>query len=175
MKSVNPLVPNWMYPANKLVYMRDTGAIERRDPLPVGSYWVDAVGEEQIKQFEDWIAANVGVAGIVTSEQTNDSPKAFWYLFKVTGGPNGQFLPIWSGPGRPNIAEPGVKQSSDTVREPDISNMGFLDLIGITPGMQKSLGLGSDVIGNVIIIGMFLGGGLLTYKLVSSFSSSKRN
>lgn len=103
----------------------DTGVIERRSPLPIGTYWIDQVGNENIRLFEDWLARNGGIVGLLSTEQTDDDPRAFWYLFKVTGGPNGQFLPQWDGPGLPNIAEPGVKKAADTVQSPH--NLGVIE------------------------------------------------
>ncbi len=115
----------WQYATGKLTAYRDTGALERRSPLPVGTYWIDQVGEENIKLFEDWKVRNGAIVGFLSIEQTDDDPRAFWYLFKVTGGPEGKFLPQWDGPGLPNIAEPGISKSSDTVSSPD--KMGVIE------------------------------------------------
>lgn len=112
------LAAPWMIPRSNLPIFRDTGRIERRNPLPKGTYWIDQVGNENIAAFEDWISRNQPVVGLISSEQTDDNPRAFWYLFKVTGGSTGEFLPQWDGPGLPNIAEPGVTKSSDTVSSP---------------------------------------------------------
>lgn len=195
---MNPLpVPNWMYPKHMLIHVRDTGAIQRTDPLPVGMYWTFVTkykpgrgpapgGIDELTIYDNWITANLGVVGnmVIEGVDVGDSDiieSQRWHLFKVTGGPSGQFLPIWPAElARPTIAESNVKTQSDVVQAPDPSKEGFLDLLGVTPGMQKSLGIGSDTAkmigtGLIILVGglavIVIGG--VVYKLVEVFSDRK--
>lgn len=148
---------------------RDTGAIERRNPLPVGTYWID-VFEKDFVSFDAWLkamtvpkfvkvlavedvakddslllsAATLGVLG---------SPRVIqrWYLFRVDV-PNVVF---WQGPGIPTIATPDVHTASDTVQRPNVSDMTLSELLGVklpdvvntwtvpvTVGILGALGLG---------------------------------
>ena len=134
----------WQTVTRTLPRYYDTGALERRSPLPVGTYWIDQVGDTNISLFEDWISRNGGIVGLITIEPTDDNPRAFWYLFKVTGGPGGQFLPQWDGPGLPNIAKPGDKSSADTIQSPNVDDMGILELLGMNPDSKLNQQLFGD-------------------------------
>ena len=89
-------------------------AQERRNPLPVGKYWVD-VFEPDWAMFTDWLDRNRGIVRVLVNETHSDeTPKRVWYLFEVNGGPGGEFLPVWDGPGFPTIAGTGISSSQDT-------------------------------------------------------------
>jgi hypothetical protein len=89
-----------------------TGAIERRNPLPVGKYWVD-VFEKDGPNFEHWVTKNKGSVFIRATEHFDSDPVRNWYRFETTAPV------LWEGPGLPTILEPGVTTSSDTAVRPD--------------------------------------------------------
>lgn len=87
-------------------------AVERRNPLPAGRYWVD-VFETQAPAFRDWLFKYAPSVRVVTTEHFSDtSPTRDWYLFTVTSPTP------WSGPGLPTIADPSVTTSEDTSQRP---------------------------------------------------------
>lgn len=86
---------------------------ERRNPLPAGKYWVD-VFEPDWAMFQDWVSRNTGIMKVLTTQEFDSEPKRIWYLFQVTGGKSGEFLPIWDGPGFPTIADSSINSSEDT-------------------------------------------------------------
>lgn len=89
-------------------------AQERRSPLPVGKYWVD-VYEKDWGMFQDWLDRNRSIVKVIATEQYDEEdPKRQWFLFQVTGGPGGEFLPQWDGPGFPTIADAAINSSQDT-------------------------------------------------------------
>lgn len=91
------------------------GALERRNPLPPGKYWVD-VFTPQEAAFQDWLRKNKGSVSVITTETfapIDDYPGRAWRLFTV------QAPVAWEGPGFPTIAEPGVETSEDTAQRPD--------------------------------------------------------
>lgn len=87
-------------------------AVERRNPLPVGRYWIDVVQSKQ-EAFDAWLTANRGKVGIRVSEGKADSdPPHTWILFDVKTPVtwNTQF-------GYPTIAE-GEQSQEDTASRP---------------------------------------------------------
>lgn len=98
-------------------------AIERRNPLPVGRYWVD-VFEPDMAGFREWLASHRGERIYVErsslhEDQLGPGGSLFsepqvreWVLFRV-------LHPVpWQGPGYPTIATEGIDHSSDTVQRP---------------------------------------------------------
>jgi hypothetical protein len=99
--------------------------LERRSPVPVGRYWVDMFRTEnfdQVQAMQEWLQANTGIVRSISTEEDEESdPPRGWFLFEVTGGPEGKFLPEWVGIGFPTVAGPEVLSSDDTVQKPDVS------------------------------------------------------
>jgi len=96
--------------------------LERRSPLPKGRYWADMFVQpdfDQVAAMNEWLTANRGVVRLESSQSFDSDPPRTWYLFEVTGGPGGTFLPEWVGIGFPTIATADVHSSDDTVQKPD--------------------------------------------------------
>jgi hypothetical protein len=106
--------PEGIYLDGRRVISLGLGAIERRNPLPVGKYWVDVFEKDQAA-FRAWLTANRGSVQAQTTESfpaNEGGPARDWYLFSVTA-------PVtWNGPGFPTIAGPGVQTSADTAERP---------------------------------------------------------
>lgn len=98
-------------------------AVERRNPLPPGRYWVDVfdrvalsgpfAGTNEQQSFREWLKAFSFTLHVEATETHDSDPPRDWYLFRVE-----QPTP-WLGPGFPTIATPDVKSSADTVQRPD--------------------------------------------------------
>lgn len=80
-------------------------ALERRNPVPVGRYWVD-VQEKDNSTWHDWLMLHKDVVIVLKSEPYSDNA-TWWYLFEVN-------QPVeWKGPGFPTIDE-GAQSIDDT-------------------------------------------------------------
>ncbi len=139
-----------------MAHVRDTGALQRTSPLPLGTYWIDTFrtdAADRRAEFEAWASANSGVVKVLSRENFDSDPPRTWWLFKVTGGPTGQFLPTWDARrfGFPTIAEAGVTTSDDTVQKPDVQDMSLAELLGVTPGIASSLRTGAFILGGAIV------------------------
>jgi hypothetical protein len=94
-------------------------SLERRNPLPVGSYWIDVFGDK-ITLFDGWRAAfsPIGVKTRVTESfpATDTQPARTWYKFEVTS-----IEAPWDAKtfGFPTIADSSIQSSADTVQRPD--------------------------------------------------------
>lgn len=91
-------------------------AIERRNPLPVGSYWQDIV-YDRLAGFDQWLRRypeTVRVDATEEREGAEGSPSLTWYAFSVLSPTP------WEGPGYPTIIPAGtrVTSASDVVQRP---------------------------------------------------------
>lgn len=137
--------------------------LERKNPLPVGRYWVD-VPEDDLQAFQLWLSARptqVHVNG--TAERTSNGgpfgifegwgPKTYWYDFQVIS-------PVpWFGPGTPTIADASITSVDDTVQRPP-PEPGFLDQLmgaaGSVPTLAKYVVWGGGaVVGSVLLWKLF--------------------
>lgn len=85
-------------------------AIERRNPLPVGHYWVHVeAGDSQA--FNSWLMASGDAVQVVASQAPRDGWE--WVRFDV------RRPVVWLGPGYPTITREGVTRESQVVDEPD--------------------------------------------------------
>jgi len=85
-------------------------ALERRNPLPPGWYWVD-VPDTKRRPWEDWLERNADSVSVKETREVslNQLSSA---LFQVTS-------PVtWEGPGLPTIAQEGTTLD-DTVERPE--------------------------------------------------------
>jgi hypothetical protein len=92
-------------------------ALERRNPLPVGTYWQDFFGENRAA-FRDWYSVNKLTVKVRATESFEEpEPGRDWIKFE-TLAPT-----AWDAKrfGFPTIIKPGeaVNASSDTVQRPD--------------------------------------------------------
>jgi len=85
--------------------------IERRNPLPPGTYWVDVFAKDEMA-FNTWLGKHSDSVSVIRAEQHPDAdPPWNWMLFKVS-------KPVpWEGPGLPTVGE-GEANSEETVDKP---------------------------------------------------------
>lgn len=81
-------------------------AIERRNPLPAGRYWID-VFDPKRNDFRVWLSQHKDQ---ITIEQTKEylAEHGTWYLFTTHEDIQ------WDGPGFPTIATEEVHTQADT-------------------------------------------------------------
>lgn len=137
-------------------------ALERRNPLPRGRYWVDVFdlvsthpatdGENMQAAFRNWLARNADTVRVESTQSFDTEPARDFYIFRVLD-------PVsWEGPGFPEIATDGVQSSADTTQRPDpeqdplVSLQESLD--GVSSGTKSVLtavafGVGLIVLTNV--------------------------
>ena len=103
-------------------------AVERRNPLPVGRYWI-AFAPEHAPSFNAWWAAN---RGLVSIEQAKLDPASHWEftIFRVTGAAS-RFP---SELGFPNVAGKDVIDESSAVQAPVIDT----DVVPSLPDVAAS-------------------------------------
>lgn len=110
-------------------------ALERRQPLPPGRYWINVIGKPHELLFQGWALAFRDHVRFEKDELTPEigppvpmpgapivRPQVHWYLF-TTDTPL-----VWLGPslGFPNIAGPEVQKMDDTIQAPG-PTPGFFD------------------------------------------------
>lgn len=95
-------------------------ALEHRNPLPVGRYWIDAIGASAIDSLDRWLAANNTTVHVVNSKFDPGEAGPFtnpleqqWVLFEVTEPT--RWTPTFSVP---TIAPYDVATRDDTVQRP---------------------------------------------------------
>lgn len=116
-------------------------AIERRNPLPAGRYWVD-VPASKLPAFQSWLTAH---SGEVITRQTEESPETAWYLFDVKA-------PVpWEGPGFPTIAG-DVQGKDDTANGARTEGEIRDEMIDELP--KVSLGVGGVAVGILGTLGL---------------------
>lgn len=92
--------------------------LERRNPLPPGSYWID-VPAGKADAFDGWVKAQGGAVRVrMTSLYANGD---VWVRFDTSA-------PVpWAGPGYPNIASPGDTSPQATRSVPDVDAPSLLE------------------------------------------------
>ena len=98
-------------------------ALERRNPVPAGRYWVDVFdqvsthpatkGQNTQTAFRDWLRRNSATVKSESTQSFDTTPARDFYIFRVSAPTK------WEGPGFPEIATPAVQSSADTVQRPD--------------------------------------------------------
>lgn len=106
--------------------MFSIGAVERRNPLPPGRYWIDVFGAD-IEPFDMWLKGNgaIGFVDVLSTEFFDGQPAVppfldarparNWILFRVNA--HTPFNQIEFG--FPTIAGNDINTSSDTAQRPD--------------------------------------------------------
>ena len=104
-------------------------ALEKREPLPVGRYWVDAFGDDAVDALTAWTARNAGNINVEQEQRspgeagpfTNPVPSMFllWEVKKPT--PWGLKF-SW-----PTRAGADVKSQTDTVQRPEPEHIPTLE------------------------------------------------
>lgn len=103
--------------------------VERRNPLPPGTYWVDVPPPtSRWNEFRAWLSRHKQSVTVLKQraiqpgwDETFDSAKAvMWVLFKV-------HRPVpWEGPGLPTIAEQAdATEPADTLQRPPVQDTSF--------------------------------------------------
>lgn len=110
-------------------------ALERRQPLPPGRYWIDVVGKPGDLIFKGWALAFRDHVHFESEDLTPElgpvvpspgapvvRPQVHWYLF------NTDTPLVWLGPslGFPTIATPDIHTKADTAKRPAVEP-GFFD------------------------------------------------
>jgi len=98
--------------------------LERKNPLPVGRYWVFRTGLVDIEAFDKWLATHrkMQVLKVVASDFDpggpflNTHPPTAFVVFQVLA-PNAV---VWQGPGLPDRAPPHVTNRQDVEQAPII-------------------------------------------------------
>jgi len=141
------------------------GAVERRNPLPVGRYWID-IFDSQENAFRAWLNEHKGSVRVITTESYPSSTFGgyegrVWRLFEVTA-------PVsWNGPGFPTIAEAHVKGSDDTAQRPP-KEKDPLDRLGEIEVPVSGLRTVSWVLGGVVLVAAVVVGGVILIKTRSA-------
>jgi hypothetical protein len=87
-------------------------AIERRNPLPIASYWVD-VPPAAVAAFDAWLGQNTSSLHVAITSAYPDGGQ--WVRFDVLS-------PVtWQGPGLPTIAKPEDTSPAATSTVPDVA------------------------------------------------------
>lgn len=109
-------------------------AVERRNPLPPGTYWIDVFGENRLA-FSAWRAANAEHVKIASTESFDSDPPRDWVKFEVSAPVEWEALRF----GFPTIIGEGAKveSSADTVERP-APERDLFDTLG-TPEQQEAL------------------------------------
>ena len=126
-------------------------AVETRNPLPVGRYWID-VSKEPVP-LGTFLGFLDSARGFVHVEATEDDPAFAWYLFTTT-----KALAWPDGIGYPTIALASVKSRADTVQRPD-PEKNVLDQIPNAGDIANKLG-------NVLTNAMMIGGAVFAFWLL---------
>lgn len=95
--------------------------LERKNPLPVGRYWVFRLGPEQIRDFDKWLDVHrrMKVLRVVASELDQEAdPVTAFVVFEVTR----DNAVVWQGPGLPDRSPPHVTSAQDVVQAPNVKS-----------------------------------------------------
>lgn len=95
--------------------------LERKNPLPVGRYWVFRIGPDQIVAFDAWIAKHRKAKNlrVVSSELDQSGPVAQMTAFIVFEVLTPDAV-LWEGPGLPDRSPAHVTSSDDVIQAPKV-------------------------------------------------------
>lgn len=152
------------------------GTLERRNPLPPGSYWIDVFGLN-IPKFDNWLKAFSGL-GVRTDatqqfEATTVPARRTWYKFTFT--PPFEGAPVtWDTTfGFPTIADASIRSSEDTVSRPDLPIDPLDELSNWTNSLEQKLGGSLGSIAGVVPYALLGAAGYVGFLLISSLVSSR--
>jgi hypothetical protein len=132
---------------------------ERRQPLPLGRYWLvvtsSPTAPNRLDNFRAWAAANPRRVAIDKAEAAGLTTNGAWFLFRVlkpTRFDQKQF-------GFPNIAGSDVQTASDTTERPPVPKPAdiFQDMLTdlsdrLKAGAESSLGRAALVLGLLYLV-----------------------
>jgi hypothetical protein len=132
----------------------ETGAVERRNPLPIGRYWVDVFAKDS-DAFTQWTKRNTDRLKIRGTEHFANDDAALvrdWMLFEVLS-------PVpWEGPGFPTVADASVTSSSDTSDRPPPPPAVVDQMQGMLDNAAHEIG---DALKTGVIVSAAVGVGIL--------------
>lgn len=96
---------------------------ERRNPLPVGRYWVFRLGQQQIADFDQWLSVfrRMKALRVVASELDQDADPVTSFVVWEVLLPN---TVVWQGPGLPDKSPPHVTSAQDVIQAPTVPGPG---------------------------------------------------
>jgi len=141
--------------------MPKVGTLERRSPLPPGSYWIDVFGLN-IPKFNQWLKAYSGMGVHTDATQVFEAPTLAayrnWYKFTYTPIPGA--IVIWDTAfGFPTVADASITSSESTVQRPDLPLDPLDELSNWVNSVEQKLGGSLGTIAGVVpyaIIGVGL-------------------
>lgn len=146
--------------------------LQRQNPLPKGSYWID-VFDKNIPKFDGWALAfqPLGVHVDVSESfpATDTQLERNWYKFTIQG----DAVVPWDAKtfGFPTIADASITSSADTVQRPDLPQDTLDRLSNWT---EQTLGV-TGTAGKFLVFAAILGGGIyaLNYLLLGERKRKK--
>lgn len=91
-------------------------ALEKRNPLPIGRYWIDILNSK-VEEFSGFLEGHKSTIHVeVTEGDSSEEGGTTFYLFN-TSAPF-TWLPVNFG--YPTIAGPEIKSKADTTQRPDL-------------------------------------------------------
>ncbi len=118
-------------------------ALERRNPVPVGRYWID-VQNSKTDEFNGFLASHSKSIHTDTTEgDSSEEGGTTFYIFKVLTPVT--WLPVNFG--FPTIAGPEVKSKSDTVQRPDLPKNPLDDLDDTLSKLGSVAKIGLGILG----------------------------
>lgn len=137
------------------------GALQRQDPLPIGTYWIDVIDTQHQQDFAAWLVLNAKTVKVLNSEHFPENdwpdcssldpttggcwPSRDWVKFEVSAPTKWDAVEF----GFPNIIKPSekIETSADTASNPD-----FSDNCDIGCQMQKAaIAVGVMAVGVIAI------------------------
>lgn len=137
-------------------------ALERRNPIPPGTYWQDVFAKDQ-PRWNQWYAKHIGAIH-VDSTEAKDGPRN-WYKFTLT-----KSVPRDTFPGFPTIitqksGEAGKRESAkitasdDTVTKPAASKGAVQALTDFAEKTTQAVAKADP--GKVLRVGAYVAGGVV--------------
>jgi hypothetical protein len=116
-------------------------AVEHRNPLPEGRYWVMLIGKLQIEKFDEWLKRTREFTDVISSELDPGGINPFFPTGRSPFEPEppSQFVVFdvlfsdlvkWEGPGLPNI----VRANEDVTSRQDVEQSPIVDEPSVTLG-----------------------------------------
>lgn len=97
-------------------------ALERKNPIPAGRYWIDPVGPRAKERFDSWVLAHPASIEVESSEEETTPVEPYWQwfiIFRVTAA-TPRWEPIQGLGAFPNVAPASVKQKTDVEPRPKV-------------------------------------------------------
>ena len=129
--------------------------VERRNPLPVGRYWVLLIGDAPNKAFDRWLGifTKPGWVKLETTEQISTDPLQQFHIFSVVRPPTQDFDPlvIWDAKtlGFPSEAPASVQSHADVEQAPTPESDGGFNFGSLFEGLSGFSGL-------ALLVGLYL-------------------